>query len=357
MKRPSQLGMVQTVLGRVTPEKLGATLMHEHILSDLSRIAEPPAGEDSEHELFYQPLSQSNVGLVRFYSQPNADSLRLDDIPTAIHELKLYRQHGGGSVVEVSSRGLARDPAGLARISRATGVHIIMGSSYYVDAAHPPDMDSCSEPEITDEIVDDVVNGAASSGVRAGIIGEVGCSWPLTSNENKVLRASAAAQRQTGAAITIHPGRDERSPEEILTVLERAGANLQRTIIGHLERTVFDWGRLCRIADRGCYLQWDHFAYERSYFPSNPRVDLPSDAGRMELIARMIAEGFGEKILISHDVASKDKLLKYGGHGYFYILLHILPRMRARGFREEDINRILVQNPAAALTFVEPAEH
>ena len=356
MERPGQLGSVQTVLGLVPPEELGITLMHEHILSDLSQIAAPPS-EASERELFYQPLSHSNVGLVRFYSRPNADSMRLSDIPTAIEELNLYRQYGGSSVVEVSSLGLGRDLVGLARISRATGVHIIMGSSYYVDAAHPPDMDSRSETEIADEILQDVVSGVGSSEIRSGIIGEVGCSWPLTSNERKVLRASAKAQRQSGAAITIHPGRDERSPEEILEVLEKAGGNLQRTIIGHLERTVFEWSRLRDIANRGCYLQWDHFAYERSYFPNNPRVDLPSDAGRMELIARMIGEGFGEKILISHDVASKDKLLKYGGHGYFYILLHILPRMRARGFTEEDIHRILVQNPAEALSFVEPVEH
>ncbi len=355
MERPAQLGSVQTVLGLVPPEELGTTLMHEHILSDLSQIAAPPS-EASERELFYQPLSHSNVGLVRFYSRPNADSMRLSDIPTAIEELNLYRQYGGSSVVEVSSLGLGRDPVGLARISRATGVHIIMGSSYYVDAAHPPDMDSRSETEIADEILQDVVNGVGSSDIRSGIIGEVGCSWPLTSNERKVLRASAKAQRQTGAAITIHPGRDERSPEEVLEVLEKAGGNLQRTIIGHLERTVFEWSRLRDIANRGCYLQWDHFAYERSYFPNNPRVDLPSDAGRMELIARMIGEGFGEKILISHDVASKDKLLKYGGHGYFYILLHILPRMRARGFTEENIHRILVRNPAEALSFVEPVE-
>ncbi len=356
MERPSQLGSIQTVLGPVSREELGVTLMHEHILSDLSQIAAPPT-EASERELFYQPLSQSNVGMVRFYSLPNADTLRLDDIPSAIDELNLYREHGGGTVVEVSSRGLGRDPLGLARVSRATGLHIVMGSSYYVDAAHPPDMDSRSEDEIADEIVQDVVNGAGSTDVRSGIIGEVGCSWPLTSNERKVLRASAAAQKRTGAAITIHPGRDERSPAEILEVLERAGANLHRTIIGHLERTVFDWSRLRDIADQGCYLQWDHFAYERSYFPNNPRVDLPSDAGRMELIARMIAEGFGEKILVSHDVASKDKLLKYGGHGYFYILVHILPRMRARGFTEEDVNRILVQNPATVLAFAPPGKH
>ena len=96
-------------------------------------------------------------------------------------------------MVEVSSRGLGRDPAGLAQISGATGVHIIMGSSYYVDVAHPSDMDSRSESEIADEVFHDVVIGVGSSGVRSGIIGEVGCSWPLISNERKILRASATA--------------------------------------------------------------------------------------------------------------------------------------------------------------------
>ena len=67
MERPSQLGSVQTVLGQVSPEELETTLMHEHILADLSQIAEPRS-EASEPELFYRPLSQSDVGLVRFCS-------------------------------------------------------------------------------------------------------------------------------------------------------------------------------------------------------------------------------------------------------------------------------------------------
>ena len=52
MERASQLESVQTVLGRVFPQELGVTLMHEHILSDLSRIAEP-SSEARERELFY----------------------------------------------------------------------------------------------------------------------------------------------------------------------------------------------------------------------------------------------------------------------------------------------------------------
>ena len=134
-----------------------------------------------------------------------------------------------------------------------------MGSSYYVKEAHPPDMDDISEDAIFEEIVRDITVGVGSTGIRAGIIGEVGCSYPLSDNERKVLRASARAQRATGAAILIHPGRDEPSPEEIIGVIVDAGGDPGRTIIGHLDRTVMDREVLLRIAEAGCYLEWDHF--------------------------------------------------------------------------------------------------
>ena len=95
------------------------------------------------------------------------------------------------------------------------------------------------------------------TGVKSGIIGEVGCSWPLSDNERKVLRASGRAQRITGAPLLIHPGRDEMSPFEIVDVLRDVGAVADlptqdfrhsgftdyprdcHTIISHVERTVF----------------------------------------------------------------------------------------------------------------------
>ena len=341
---------VQTVLGPVPPEQLGPTMTHEHILSDLSPLERPPE-EPGARELFEAPVSIENIGYLNWYYRPNADNLKLNDIATAIEELALYRQHGGGAIVEASSLGLSRDPAGLARVSKAAGVHVVMGSSFYVDASHAADMDFRSEDDIAAEIVRDLTVGVGSIGIRAGIIGEVGCSWPLTPNERKVLRASARAQRDTGAAILIHPGRDESSPDEILDVLEDAGGDLTRTILGHLDRTVLDRAMLLRLARRGIYLEWDHFGFERSWYPPNLKVDMPSNAGRMDYLAFMIEAGYGEKLVIAHDIASKVRLSRYGGHGYRYVIAFIVPRMRERGFSEVDIQRILVTNPAAVLTF------
>ena len=79
---------------------------------------------------------------------------------------------------------------------------------------------------------------------------------------------------------------------------------------------------------------------------------MPSDAKRIDDIAWTASQGYGNKILISMDICTKDRLEKYGGHGYRYILAHIVPRMKARGVGDESIHDFLVENPKAALSFV-----
>jgi phosphotriesterase-related protein len=346
-------GKIQTVLGTIGPDELGVTLTHEHLLIDLSVVYETPASA-SEKGFFNSPVSLETLGRIRHHGAVNADNARLEDIDTAIDETNLYRQYGGASLLEVSSMGLSRDPIGLARISRATEVNVIMGASYYVAAAHPPDMASISEDEIVAQIVRDVTEGADGTDIRSGVIGEVGCSWPLTDNERKVLQASARAQTMTGAPLLIHPGRDETAPMEIIGILAAAGADLDRTIMGHIDRTALLHDTRKQIADAGCYLNWDLFGREESYYPSGAKIDMPNDATRMDDISAIISEGFGGKVLVAHDICSKHRLMRYGGHGYHYILAHIVPRMRVRGFSNEAIDDILVNNPRDVLTFVEP---
>ncbi len=347
------VGKIQTVLGVIEPDDLGVTLTHEHLLVDLSVIH---TGQEraSAKDFYDKPVALDTVGRIRHYAYPNFDNSRLLDVDTAIDETMLYKQYGGDSLVDATSVGISRDPIGLARISRATGVNIIMGASHYVAPAHPADMDDRSEDFITEQIVNDVTQGADGTNFKSGIIGEVGCSWPLTDNERKVLRASARAQKLTGAPILIHPGRDEVAPLEIIEALSEAGADLSHTIIGHLDRTVFLRETLTKIAESGCYMEWDLFGREQSFYMFNSKIDMPNDAKKMDDIAWMSSDGYGERIVVAHDICSKDRLEKYGGHGYSYILGFIVPRMRTRGYTEESINNILVENPKNALTFFDP---
>ena len=342
-------GMVQTVLGPVSPAELGPTMTHEHLLIDFLCMFNPPP-EATARARAEEPITLENLGWVRYNSFSNRDNLLLGDEETAIEEASLYKRAGGGTIVDATTIGIGRDPLGLARIARATGLNVVMGAGYYVDAVHPQGMDTLAEPDIATQIVADITQGVGDTGVRAGIIGEIGCTWPLTANERKVLRAAASAQRETGAAILIHPGRNEAAPQEILDVLAESGADLGRTIMGHLDRTVSNFDTLMDLASSGCYLEWDLFGNESSYYPLSD-ISMPSDAQRIDVIAKMVAEGYGERIVVAHDVCTKHRLVRYGGHGYGHIVENIVPRMRQR-LSAQEVDAIVVQNPARILTIV-----
>jgi phosphotriesterase-related protein len=334
----------------VEPSELGPTTTHEHLLIDFSCMFTPPVEASLRHRA-YEPITLENLGWVRHNHYSNINNLLVIDEETAIAEASRYRRVGGGTIVDATTRGIGRDPMALARISRATGVHVVMGAGYYVDRVHPENMDALPESEIHRQIVEEIAVGVDGTGVKAGIIGEIGCTWPLTDNERKVLRASSAAQRDTGASILIHPGRNPNAPREILDVLAEAGADLGRVIMGHLDRTVSDMETLRDIAESGCVLEWDLFGNESSYYPLAADFDMPSDGQRLGYVAQMVADGHGERIVIAQDICTNHRLVKYGGHGYGHIVENIVPRMRAKGFSDEAIRAITVDNPARLLTF------
>jgi phosphotriesterase-related protein len=350
---PDLVGKVQTVTGPILGAQLGVTMTHEHLLSDFSTVQPVPA-EATRKARYYAPLTMDLLGSLNYDALPNLDNLRLLDVDTAINEAILYKRAGGDTIVEATSRGIARDPIGLREIARAAGVHIVMGSSYYLNATHPADMDTKSEDQIAAEIVGDIVDGVGQTGIRSGVIGEIGCSWPLTVNERKVLRASARAHRQTGAPLLVHTGRGRESPAEILDVLRAAGADLSRTIMSHIDRTLFELAELKKLAETGCVIEFDGFGRENSFYKYAAHVDLPNDAQRMKWIAALISEGHERQIVISHDTGNKAHLVCYGGCGYRHILHNIVPRMRARGFKEEHIQTMLVDTPKRVLTFGTP---
>jgi phosphotriesterase-related protein len=346
-------GEVQTVLGPIKPADMGITLTHEHLLCDVSQLMIEPE-ETSRRAKFHEPLSIGLLGYIRYTGLPNLDNAGLRDMKASIEEVALFKQAGGGTIVDVTNIGLGRDPRALVTIAQATGLNIVMGCSYYVDAAHPRNMSLRSEDDLVEEIVHEVTVGVGATGIKAGIIGEVGCSDPITENEKKVLRASARAQRITGAPISIHPGRYERAPLDIVEVLASAGADISRTIMSHLDRTIFERSTMKELAKTGCILEYDLFGQEHSFYRPAPHLDMPNDAQRIKWLAWLIENGYGDQVVISHDIDAKYLLLRYGGSGYAHIVNNIVPRMRMKGFEERSIHRILVETPQRVMAFVKP---
>jgi phosphotriesterase-related protein len=343
-------GQAQTVLGPVAAEAMGITLPHEHLLIDFEVMFKAPV-TGSERGLARQPVGLANLGWVRQNFSSNLDNLQLLDETIARDEALLFKHAGGQTLVDPTNRGLARDPLALARIARATGLNIIMGSGYYVAAAHPPDMDARTVDGIAREIVTDLTVGVGDSGVRAGFIGEIGTTWPWTDNEKKVVRAAVAAQRETGAALMIHPGRHERLPLQIVELVRKEGGDLERTIMCHIERTIADPAALLELAATGVRLEYDLFGLETSYYPYNPAFDMPNDGERMRQILFLIERGHLSQILMSHDIAYKHCLTRWGGYGYHHLLVNVIPRLRGKGADDKIIHTLLIDNPRRAFAY------
>jgi phosphotriesterase-related protein len=334
------------VRGLVEPEVLGHVQPHEHLLVNLL----PPPLRDAPGE----PIQLETLGRLRRHWTSNPENLHLDSIEDAIDEMRRYRDAGGGTLVDATCIGIGRDPAGLLRISEETGVHVVMGSGYYEAVYHPAEVETLAEEAIAERIERDILEGVGESGVRSGIIGEIGLGHPVKPPEEKVLRAAAAAQRATGAAILIHPPRHPDGPRDALRILSQAGGDPERAIVCHIDRTLFDLAPMLELATTGCYLEFDLFGQESSFYPLTS-IDMPNDATRIDYLVGLIQAGFGERLLVSQDICTKIHLTRFGGESYTHILENVIPMMELKGLGKDEIRMICVQNPAGVLTLASGA--
>jgi phosphotriesterase-related protein len=352
--RPNS-GKAQTVTGPIDPADLGTTLMHEHLLLDVSPYFDPPE-EATVRAWVESPLTFDKLGYIAAHWHQNLDNTLMVDESFAVDQVSKFMLAGGQTVVDTTNIGLGRDPLALARISRATGLNIVMGSGHYVRMFHPPDMADRSEESIAADIIRDLTVGVGDTGVKSGIIGEIALIWPHSPDEERSLRAAATAQRATGAAITLHPGFNDASPPKILDILAKTGADLTRVIMGHMD-TFHDRGLLAELAASGCVLQWDTYGNEETLFGevgsgSDDILDMPNDDQRLDALEYVVGLGRPGQVLISQDVFIKCMTAAYGAKGYDHIVTNIVPRLRGRGWTAGQIDDLLVGTPARLLTIV-----
>jgi phosphotriesterase-related protein len=346
----------QTVRGPVPSADLGPVLPHEHLLIDLRHVTFAEPADEEGRRRAREPISLENLGWVRRHWTSSVDNLHQSDEALAIRELRAFAATGGGTLVDATIPGIGRDPAALRRISEATGVHIVMGAGSYVEPAHPPEVRVLDAQGLHDRVVAEWREGADGTGIRPGLIGEVGCSWPLHPRERVALEAMAAAQRTTGLPVMIHPGRDPAAVAEIVAIVSAAGMDLSRLIIAHLDRGITPHEELVDLVAAGIFVELDCFGLESSLFPPNARMATLSDAQRLDIVRRLIDAGAGDHVLLAHDICQKHRLTAYGGHGFGHLTGEIRPWMHQRGFTEAETTMLFVDNPARALAVAPGSE-
>ena len=91
----------------------------------------------------------------------------------------------------------------LPQVSRESGVNIITGTGFYVNSFLPEYAKNLTSNEMADAMTKEILHGIGDSGVRCGVIGEIGCSYPLEDSEKRALQAAALVQTKTGSLLGI----------------------------------------------------------------------------------------------------------------------------------------------------------
>jgi predicted metal-dependent phosphotriesterase family hydrolase len=195
---------VMTVTGPVPADELGQVSMHEHLILDME-------------------LS------------PRGFAAGFDDVELAIEEIRNLQAAGGRTLVEVTNRGLGRDVRKLRHIAEATGLNIVAATGFYTEPYYPPEVFEQTIPELAELMERELAHGIDDTGIRAGIIGELGTRRRhISPAEERVFRAAARAQRRTGVAVTTHTYWGGELALAQIRILVDEGVPPDRIIIGHL---------------------------------------------------------------------------------------------------------------------------
>jgi phosphotriesterase-related protein len=297
------------VLGEVPVEALGFTLPHEHVLHDMYEIT-------------------------------MSSQLILNDKRLARAELIHYRDAGGRTLVDQTIYGLNPDPESLAEIARDTGLNIIAGTGFYWEKFHPPWLAGMSDRQVVELLVHDLTEGFGTTGIRAGLLGEIASHHrAISPAEERVFRAVAAAQREVPVPIATHALFTRIGLAQV-RLLETAGADLEKVVIGHADTTP-DVDYHEELLRSGVWIAYDCVG----------QLDKQSDEQRADALMELAGRGWAHRILLSMDIAKRGALRHYGGGGYDHLITSFLPLLRERGAGEELIEVLTRHNPRELFSF------
>jgi phosphotriesterase-related protein len=307
------MSMVETALGPVPTTELGPTLMHEHVVT-----RSPGVQENWPH------LWDRNAIL------ESAERKMAD----------LYRR-GIRAIVDLTTVDLGRDIDLIVGVARRSRVHIVVATGVWwmpqrYFGAHGVDA-------VAELFVRDITQGIGNSGVKAAIIKCATDTAGVTPVIENILRASARAQKATGVPISTHTWAAGRTGEAQQAIFAQEGVDLSRVIIGHSGDSD-DLRYLRGLMERGSTIGMDRFGLE-NFLPT---------AKRVEVLARLCAEGYAPKMVLSHDancwtdmVTEDEKRRTRPLWHYNHISDDILPALRKTGVKEDQIEQMLVRNPQA----------
>ncbi len=298
--------MIQTVLGNIKKEELGITMAHEHFNIDLDHVRHDGVS-------------------------------KIETVEEVVPEIEKMMALGVNSAIEVSTIDMYRDIHKLKRISEITGLKIVAATGYYLSEYHPEELTQKSAEEIAETFIKELTVGIDDTDIKAGIIAEIASSPKgFVGQEKKVLEAAGIASSKTGFAVSTHTGK-VTAFETVKTLLDK-GVDPDKIIIGHQD-LIDDTEYHLELLKNGVNIGFDTCG-KSAYM---------SDEVRAHNIMKLIEKGYGDHIVLSNDISRRTYFTSFGEKGYLSVMKITVPLLKEYGISDEDLNKLLVLNPARIL--------
>jgi phosphotriesterase-related protein len=303
---------VLTVQGPISPEELGITLMHEHVMVDF-------IGADQIRKDRYDPK---------------------EVFETVLPYLKQVAKLGCRTLVECTPAYIGRDAALLLQLSRASGLHLLTNTGYYAAADHkyvPRHAYEESADQLARRWIDESKGGIEGTRIKPGLI-KIGVSKaPLAAIDRKIVQAAAKTHKATGLTIASHTGGGIAAMEQLdILQSEQVSASAFVWVHAHSEP---DRDRHKQAAERGAWVEFDGIN----------RNNLERD---VKSVQNMLNAGHLERILLSMDAGWYHVGEPRGGkfRDYEDLLAQFVPALKQAGLTGTQIRTLLIDNPARCLS-------
>lgn len=316
--------VVETVTGPISVDKLGKTLIHEHII-------------------FGYPGFQGDVTLGAFNEE--------EALEVAIGAARAVMSYGVKTLVDPTPNECGRDPLFLKKVSEATGLQIICATGYYYEGEGAPPYFKLrqglgsAEAEIYEMFIKEIKEGIAGTGIKPGIIKLASSKDQITEYEKMFFRAAAKVQQETGIIILTHTQEGTTGPEQAKMLIE-LGADPNKIIIGHMCGNT-DPNYHKEVMEQGVKIGFDRFGIQGL-------VGAPFDEARIETLVQLLEAGYENQILLSHDSISvwlgrppvmPEPVMEIMKNWHpLHLFENILPVLRQKGITERQIEKMFGDN-------------
>jgi phosphotriesterase-related protein len=259
------------------------------------------------------------------------------------------KQYGVKTVVDASPVDLWRNVELDRAVAEKTGLNIICSTGQYYEGEGKAAywkfrgqvMDIINE--IYESFMRELTVGIGKTGIKAGAIKVATSHGFITPYEEKVLKAAARAQKETGVPIITHTQQGTMGPEQAALLLAE-GVDPKKIVIGHMCGNANLEYHISTI-DKGVYIAFDRWGLD-VIFPDNLR--------RATLLG-LLGLGYADRVVLSHDCNAQTMGRPFqlpdfvqpliANWSYTHIFKNIIPQLKQAGVTDAQVGQMLAENP------------